>query len=61
MLKRFLSLLRVLKSRRDFEQHMTEEMRFHIEHYTDELVRSGLPRQDEAQRARIEFGSLINV
>ncbi len=61
MLRRFRSLFRVLTSRRDFEQGMTEELRFHIEQYADELVRSGVSPQDAARRARIEFGSLIGV
>ena len=61
MLKRFRSLIRVLKSRRDFEQGMTEELRFHIAQYTDDLVRSGMPPQEAARRARIGFGSLNNV
>ena len=61
MLKRLRSLSRVLKSRRDFEQGMTEELRFHIEQYTDDLVRSGVPPQEAARRARIEFGSLNSV
>jgi predicted permease len=61
MLKHFRSLFRVLKSRRDFEQGMTEELRFHIEQYTDDLVRSGVPLEDAARRARIEFGSLNDV
>jgi predicted permease len=61
MLKRFRSLFRVLKSRREFEQGMTEELRFHIDRYTDDLVRSGMPPQAAARRARIEFGSLNNV
>ncbi|MGA7409821.1 MAG: ADOP family duplicated permease [Bryobacteraceae bacterium] len=61
MLKHFRSLFRVLKSRRDFEQGMTEELRFHIERYTDDLVRSGVPPQEAARRARIEFGSLNGV
>ena len=61
MLRRFRSLFRVLKSRREFEQGMTEELRFHIEQYTDDLVRSGMPPQEAARRARIEFGSLNNV
>ena len=46
MLKRFRSLFRVLKSRREFEQGMTEELRFHIAQYTDDLVRSGMPPQE---------------
>ncbi len=58
MLRRLRSLSRALKSRRDFEQGMTEEVRFHIEQYTDDLVRSGVPPREAARRARIEFGSL---
>ena len=58
MLRRLRSLWRVIKSRRDFEQGMTEELRFHIEQYTDDLVRSGVPPREAARRARIEFGSL---
>ncbi len=61
MLGRLRSLSRVLKSRRDFEQGMTEELRFHIEQYTDDLVRSGVPPREAARRARIEFGSLNSV
>ena len=61
MLKRFRSLFRVLTSRRDFEQGMTEELRFHIEQYTDDLVRSGVPPEEAARRARIEFGGLNSV
>ncbi len=61
MLKRLRSLFRALKSRRDFEQGMTEELRFHIEQYTDDLVRSGVPSREAARRARIEFGSLNSV
>ena len=58
MLRRLRSLLRAIKSRRDFEQGMTEEFRLHIEQYTDELVRGGVPPREAARRARIEFGSL---
>ncbi len=61
MWKRFRSLFRVLISRRDFEERMTEELHFHIEQYTDDLVRSGLSPEEAARRARIEFGSLNNV
>ena len=41
MFKRLRSLFRVLTWRRDFEEGMSEELRFHIEQYTDDLVRSG--------------------
>ena len=61
MFKRFRSLFRVLTRRRDFEDGMTEELRFHIEQYTDDLVRSGVSPEEAARRARIEFGSLTSV
>jgi predicted permease len=61
MLKRLRSLFRVLTRRRDFEDGMTEELRFHIEQYTDDLVRSGMSPEKAARHARIEFGSLDSV
>jgi putative ABC transport system permease protein len=61
VLGRLRSLSRAIRSRRDFEQGMTEELRFHIEQYTDDLVRSGVPPREAARRARIEFGSLNSV
>lgn len=53
--------LQTLLRRRDFEDGMAEEMRFHIEQYTDDLVRSGVPPAEAARRARKEFGSVDNV
>jgi hypothetical protein len=41
MLRRLRSLLRVLKSRSEFEHGMAEELRSHIEHYAQDLIRSG--------------------
>lgn len=61
MFKRFLSLFRVFASRRNFEDGMTEELRFHIEQYADDLVRSGVPPEKAVRRARIEFGGLNSV
>jgi predicted permease len=61
MFKRFRSLLRVLTRRRDFEDGMTEELRFHIEQYADDLVRSGMSTEKAARHARMEFGSLDSV
>jgi predicted permease len=61
MLGRLRALSRVIRSRRDFEQGMTEELRFHIEQYTCDLVRSGVSPEEAARRARIEFGSLNSV
>jgi predicted permease len=37
-------------------EEMEEELRSHIEHRADDLVRSGLTRADAERRARIEFG-----
>src|SRR5580700_6885647 len=37
---------------------MTEELRFHIDQYIADLVRSGTAPQEATRRARIEFGSL---
>jgi predicted permease len=61
MLKRFRSLFRVLTRRRDFEDGMTEELRFHIDQYTEDLVLSGVSQAEAARRARIEFGSLNSI
>jgi predicted permease len=58
VLKRLRSLFHVLTSRGDFEKGMTEELRFHIEQYTADLVRAGASSREAARRARIEFGSM---
>ena len=57
MFKRLRSLFRVLTRRRDFEDGMTEELRFHIEQYADDLVHS-MSSEKAARQARMEFGSL---
>jgi len=61
MLRRFRSLFRVLTGRRDFEARMTEELRFHMEQYTCDLVRSGVRPEEAGRRARMEFGSVNSV
>ena len=61
MLKRFRSLFRVLTQRRDFEDGMAEELRFHLEQSIHDLVRSGVSLEEAARRARLEFGSLNSV
>jgi predicted permease len=40
---------------------MSEELRSHIEQWTDDLVRSGMSPEKAARHARIEFGSLDSV
>src|SRR5438132_9769553 len=61
MFKRLRSLFHVLTRRRDFEERMSEELHFHIEQYTDDLVRSGMSREKAARVIRAELGSPINI
>lgn len=61
MFKGLRSLARVILARREFERDMSDELRFHIEQYTNELIDKGLRPQEAARRARIEFGVLNSV
>jgi predicted permease len=61
MFGRLRSLFRVLTRRREFEDGMSEELRFHIEQYTDDLVRSGMSPKEAARRIRMELGSPTNI
>ena len=61
MLSRLRSVLRALVGRRRFEDGLADEVRQHIEMYTDDLMRQGLPREEASRRARLEFGSIDNV
>jgi predicted permease len=58
VLKQIRSLFRVLKSRDEFERGMSEELRFHIDQYMADLIRTGVPPSEATRRARIEFGGL---
>jgi predicted permease len=40
------------------EREMDTELRFHIDAYVEDLVRSGLPRTEAMRRARLEFGGI---
>jgi len=61
MFARFPSLFRALVSRRDFEAGMAEELRFHIDQYTEDLVRTGISPEEARRRARLEFGGINTV
>jgi predicted permease len=61
MFKRFRSLFRVLTRRRNFEDGMSEELRFHIDQWTDDLVSSGMSRAKAARMIRMELGNLDNI
>jgi len=58
MLARLRSYARTLRARNAFEDGMDEEMRFHLERRTEDLVRRGLSPADAARRAHLEFGSI---
>jgi len=52
---RVRSWLRAMLRRSRMESEMDAELRFHMEAYAVDLVRSGVPRQEAYRRARIEF------
>jgi putative ABC transport system permease protein len=53
---RFRSWLRTTAQRSRMESEMDAELKFHIEAYAEDLVRSGFPHQEAMRRARLEFG-----
>ncbi len=55
------SAWRFLVGRDRFERGMAEEMRFHLEAYAADLEREGVPAEEAARRARMEFGGLDHV
>jgi len=58
LLKRIESWLRVMLHRSRMENEMDAELHFHIEAYAEDLMRSGLQRQEALRRARLEFGGI---
>src|SRR5712671_2946207 len=40
------------------ESEMDAELRFHVEANAEDLVRSGVPRQEAMRRSRLEFGGI---
>jgi putative ABC transport system permease protein len=55
---RLISILRGTFRRASMERDMDAELRFHLASYTEDLVRSGIARDEAERRARIEFGHL---
>ncbi len=55
------SWLRATLNRSSMEREMDTELRFHIEAYAEDLVRSGVPREEALRRAHIEFGGIENA
>ena len=60
MFHRLLSLLRVTR-RRNFEDRISEELRFHIDQYANDPANSGISRKEAARRIRMEMGSPSNI
>src|SRR6516165_8695532 len=58
MLAKLRSYARNLWRRDAFEDAMDDEIRFHLETRAADLVRRGLPPEEAARRARLEFGSI---
>jgi putative ABC transport system permease protein len=58
---RLRSWLRMIVQRSRMEREMDAELRFHMEAYAEDLVRSGVPRQEALRRARLEFGGIENA
>ena len=55
---RWSSWLRATLQRSRMESEMDAELRFHIEAYAGDLIRSGVPREEAMRRARLEFGGI---
>ncbi len=58
LIARFHSLVAALLRRKSMESSMADEMSFHIEAYTRDLIRSGVPSAEAERRARVEFGGV---
>jgi predicted permease len=61
MFPRLRALVRALTARRAFEAGLAEELRFHIDEYTKDLIRSGASPEEARRRARMEFGGINTV
>src|SRR5690349_5857682 len=55
---RLRSWVRAVVRRSRMELEMDAELRFHIEAFAEDLVRSGAPREEALRRARVEFGGV---
>jgi macrolide transport system ATP-binding/permease protein len=61
MIARLRLFIRSLFRRRQFEGAMSDELRFHIDAHTEDLVRAGVPHAEARRRARAEFGGVESV
>jgi predicted permease len=58
---RFRSWVSATLRRSQMESEMDAELRFHIQTYSEDLVRSGIPRQEALRRATLEFGGAEKI
>jgi predicted permease len=58
LLARLRSWLKWMVRRQHLETDLEAEVRFHIDSYAADLVRSGVPAAEARRRARIEFGGI---
>ncbi len=61
MWTRLRSFLTALTRREQFEDTLSEELRFHLDAYADDLIGRGLSRTEAYRRARVHFGSVERV
>lgn len=57
-LARLKSWLRSSSDREQVETDMDDELRFHIDQFTEDLVRKGVSLQEARRRAQLEFGAV---
>ena len=58
MFPRLRSFMTTLLYRKRFEASLDEEVRFHLDAQTHDLLRAGVPPLEAARRARVQFGSI---
>lgn len=61
MVRELVFRLRALFRRGALERQLDDELLFHLEELTEELVRSGLSRKAARRRARLEFGNINSI
>jgi predicted permease len=61
LLSRIHSWMGATLRRSRMESEMDAELRFHLEAYTEDLVRGGVAREEALRRARMEFGGIERV
>jgi hypothetical protein len=57
MFARLRARWRAARGRTAFERQMADEMRFHLESRTADLIAQGVPPHDARRRARLAFGN----